>query len=104
MKKLFLYVFFGLLLGVSSYADTKEKVYMCVGDSGVQYLISINPPKFTIWYGTESERSADLIDQEDRYLAEFDDRKIIYFKRTNILAETWKAHGNQSFEKCRLIN
>jgi|TARA_B100001964_G_scaffold239192_1_gene306115 hypothetical protein len=97
-------VFFGLLLGVSSYADTKEKVYMCVGDSGVQYLISINPPKFIIWYGTESERSADLIDQEDRYLVEFDDRKIIYFKRTNIIAETWKESGNQSFDKCRQIN
>ena len=104
MKKLFLYVFFGLLLGVSSYADTKEKIYLCRHESGIDSLISIYPPKFTIWYGTKDERSADLIDQEDRYLVEFDDRKIIYFKRTNIIAETWKESGNQSFDKCRQIN
>ena len=104
IKKLLMIFVFGFLLSSNAFADTKEKVYMCVGDSGIQYLISINPPKFTIWYGTESERSADLIDQEDRYLAEFDDRKIIYFKRTNIIAETWKESGNQSFDKCRQIN
>ena len=103
MKKLFLYVFLSLLLSGNAYADTKEKVYLCRGDIG-ESLISINPPKFTIRYGTEVAISADLIEHEDRYLAEFGDRKIIYFKRTNILAETWKANGNQSFEKCCLIN
>ena len=103
MKKLLGILVLGLLLGVSSYADTKEKVYLCRGDIG-ESLISINPPKFIISYGTESERSTDLIDHEDRYLAEFDDRKIIYFKKTNILAEAWKANGNQSFEICNQIN
>ena len=104
MKKLLVILVLGLLLGVSSYANAQEKIYLCRHESGIESLISIYPPKFTIWYGTKDERSADLIDYGDRYLAEFDDRKIIYFKRTNIIADTSKESGNQSFEKCRQIN
>ena len=83
MKKILGIVVLGLLLSSNAYADTKEKVYLCRGDIG-ESLISINPPKFTIRYGTEVAISADLIEHEDRYLAEFGDRKIIYLLIKNL--------------------
>jgi hypothetical protein len=96
MKKLFSTILvLCFLLSGNAYAN--EKIYLCVGESGVDYLTAITPNKMIIWYGTNKEK-------DDRYFAEFDDRKIIFFKRTNLIAETWKKNGNQSFDRCRKVN
>ena len=50
------------------------------------------------------KKAADIEETDDRYFAEFDDRKIIFFKRTNLIAVTWKSHGNQSFGRCKQVN
>ena len=101
-KKLLGIIVLGLLLGGKAYAN--EKIYLCVGESGVDYLTAITPNKMIIWYGTKNEKAADIEETDDRYFAEFDDRKIIFFKRTNLIAVTWKSHGNQSFGRCKQVN
>ena len=102
MKKLLLITVLGLLLSGNAYAN--EKIYLCLGESGIDSLTAITPNKMIIWYGTKNEKAADIEEKDDRYFAEFDDRKIIFFKRTNLIAETWKKSGNQSFERCRKVN
>ena len=103
MKKLFSTILFlGLLLSSNAYAN--EKIYLCVAESGIDYLTAITPNKMIIWYGTKNEKAADIEEKDDRYFAEFDDRKIIFFKRTSLIAETWKKNGNQSFDRCRKVN
>ena len=102
MKKIFITLLVTLALSGNVYAN--EKIYLCVGESGVDYLTAITPNKMIIWYGTKNEKEADIEEKDDRYFAEFDDRKIIFFKRTNLIAETWKSHGNQSFDRCKQVN
>ena len=102
MKKLLSILVLSFLFSGNAYAN--EKIYLCLGESGIDSLTAITPNKMIIWYGTKNEKAADIEEKDDRYFAEFDDRKIIFFKRTNLIAETWKKSGNQSFERCRKVN
>ena len=101
MKKLLAIIVLGLLWSGKAYA---EKIYLCVGESGVGYMTAITKDKMKIWVGTKSEKISDLKETDDRYTAEFDDRSIIFFKRTNLIVKTLRSNGNQSFETCKLIN
>lgn len=101
MKKLLVILVLGLLWSGKAYA---EKIYLCVGESGVGYMTAITKDKMKIWVGTKSEKISDLKETDDRYTSEFDDRSIIFFKRTNLIVETLRSNGNQSFETCKLIN
>ena len=101
MKKLLTIMVLGLLWSGNAYA---EKIYLCLGESGVSYMTAITKDKMKIWVETKSEKVSDFKETDDRYIAEFGDISIIFFKRTNLIAETSKSTGNQSFETCRLIN
>ena len=99
-----------LVFLLSENAKANEKVYLCKSESGVDYLTSItqgdalSPGKMIFRLGTKWEEETKIKETNDRYIAEFDDRTIIFFKRTNLIAETLKKSGNQSFEPCTKVN
>lgn len=101
MKQILIIILLALF-SISVNAD--EKIYFCKHESGVESLTAITPSEFTIWYQAKGEKSAKHIQQKDRYIAEFDDRKIMFFKKTSVLVYTRKLNDNSSYAKCTKLN
>ncbi|WP_440634305.1 hypothetical protein [Candidatus Pelagibacter sp. HIMB1746] len=110
MKIIFL-MFICMFLTNESFANeikipkfkSKEDVFFCKHDSGIESMLAITRDKMIMYYQAKGERSAIVIDQGDRYTATFEDFKMIFFKKTSTWARTYND-GIQSFGVCRKLN